>query len=272
MWSLALLACTGAPPDLPSSCNGSPQLCDRPLSEVAFAVTHNAMNVAEEGWLLPNQHRGYEDQVADGIRGFMLDVHDDAGVASLCHGDCALGSEPLLEGLLRFDALLEAYPTEVFVFVIQDEIAPPPIVEAFEISGLIDRVVGSVSPWPTLGALVEADTRLLVTHEGARADAPPWYHATYALAWDNDYAASSIEDFDCALLRGDSDHEIFLLNHFLTAPFASAALAAEANPTAVLMDHVDRCEAETGQRVDWLAVDFYDEGDVVSVVEMLNRR
>ncbi|HHO50234.1 MAG TPA: hypothetical protein ENK18_05010 [Deltaproteobacteria bacterium] len=256
----------------PRACNGSEALCARALSEIAIAVAHNAMNVEAEGWLLPNQHLGYEDQVVDGIRGFMLDVHDDAGVATLCHGDCGLGSEPLLDALIRLRLLLEARPYDVFVLILQDEIEPPGIVDAFEASGLLPRVIGGIEPWPTLSQLIAADTRLLVTHEGARPDAPAWYHATYELAWDNDYAAASVEDFGCDVLRGDRGHEVFLLNHFLTNPLASEALAAEANPADVLLEHIERCEAEAGQRVDWIAVDFYDVGDVLSVVESLNQR
>lgn len=271
---LAMIGCDVAPPEGAGglACNGSAELCDRPLSEVALAVAHNAMNVEAEGWLLPNQHVGYEAQAADGIRGFMLDVHDDEGIATLCHGSCALGAEPLVDGLSRIALLLEAHPNDVFVLILQDEIEPPRIVEAFEASGLRRHAIAQLQPWPTLAELIASDTRLLVTHEGGRADAPAWYHDTYALAWDNDYAAASVEDFDCAPFRGDPGSDVFLLNHFLTSPLASAALAAEANPASVLLEHVQRCEAESGQRVDWLAVDFYDVGDVLSVVTQLNQR
>src|SRR5688572_27409039 len=133
MWFL-LAACTGDPAPSEQSpepgeptCNGQAHLCERPLDEVALAVAHNAMNVEEEGWTAPNQRYGYETQVADGIRGFMLDVHDLDGVPTLCHGACSLGSQPLQEGLARFDALLDAWPDDVFVFVVQDEMDAPPI-------------------------------------------------------------------------------------------------------------------------------------------------
>lgn len=274
-WLGAVLAgCSGEPPpeEAERVCNGRAEACEQRLDEAFFAVAHNAMNVEEEGWLLPNQHVGYEQQVADGIRGFMLDVHDDDGVTSLCHGDCGLGSETLADGLARFSALLDSHPDDVFVFIIQDEVEAAPIAAAFEASGLLGRTIVDVPPWPTLAELVDADTRLLVTHEGDRPDAPPWYHAAYDLAWDNNYAARTVEDFDCAVLRGDSSHDVFLLNHFLTAPIASEALAAEANTAEALRDHVDRCEAETGDRVSWLAVDFYDVGDALAVFDELSRR
>ncbi|MBX2799839.1 MAG: hypothetical protein KTR31_19325 [Myxococcales bacterium] len=278
-----LLACTGS--DTPTTsppvstgdtaparlCNGAP-LCDRPLDQVAIAVTHNAMNVDEEGWLLPNQSFGYEQQVADGIRGFMLDVHDFEGVATLCHAQCGLGSEPLVDGLLRLRALIDAHPDDVFVFVIQDEIEAAPIEAAFAEAGLLDVVVPQVPPWPTLGELVDAGTRLLVTHERDRPDAADWYHPTYGLAWDNDFASKTVDDFDCDVLRGDRSNDVFLLNHFLTDPIATRRLAEEANATDAIWDHVNACEAESGHTVDWIAVDFYEIGGVLEVVAELNAR
>ena len=63
---------------------------------------------------------------------------------------------------------------------------------------------------------------------------------------------------------------MFLLNHFLTAPVANEDLAAIANPESVLRPRIDECEAATGDFVNWVAVDFYDVGDVVGVVEEQN--
>lgn len=279
MWWLLWIGCasrepapTAPTPQPATGCSGSEALCDRPLDEVVLAVAHNAMNSADDGWLIPNQHLAYEDQVALGVRGFMLDTTVEDGETLLCHGPCLLGSEPLVDGLTRFTRLLEQYPRDVFVFVVQDGAGVAETAAAFEAAGLLDDAIVGVPPWPTLGELIDADTRLLVTHESGRADAPGWYHPTYGLAWDNDYAAETVDDFDCDVLRGSRDNDVFLLNHFLTAPVGSASLAAQANTREVLLDHVDRCEAETGDRVSWLAVDFVGVGDVIEVVAELNDR
>jgi hypothetical protein len=59
------------------ACNGSRALCGRRLNEVVFPTTHNAFAAADEpGWLFANQRHGIERQLRDGIRGFMVDVHD----------------------------------------------------------------------------------------------------------------------------------------------------------------------------------------------------
>lgn len=57
-------------------CNGSRDLCDRPLDEVAFASTHNAMSAATNpGWLFAQQEKGLSAQLNDGIRGLFIDAH-----------------------------------------------------------------------------------------------------------------------------------------------------------------------------------------------------
>ena len=57
-------------------CNGDEALCDRPLNEVAFPATHNAMSAAANpGWLFAQQDRAIPDQLVDGIRGLLIDTH-----------------------------------------------------------------------------------------------------------------------------------------------------------------------------------------------------
>ena len=58
------------------NCNGYAELCDRTLDEVAFPATHNAMSAAElPGWFTPNQRRGIQRQLEDGVRAFLIDTH-----------------------------------------------------------------------------------------------------------------------------------------------------------------------------------------------------
>jgi hypothetical protein len=57
-------------------CNGSEELCDRTLDEVAVPAAHNAMSaVTNKDWLLGQQDAGFADQLHDGIRGLLIDAH-----------------------------------------------------------------------------------------------------------------------------------------------------------------------------------------------------
>ena len=56
-------------------CNGLVELCDRPLDQVVFAGTHNAMSGADvPGFMFPSHRVGVRRQLEDGIRALMLDV------------------------------------------------------------------------------------------------------------------------------------------------------------------------------------------------------
>jgi hypothetical protein len=105
------------PPEITPSgaangCNGMPELCDRPLDEVVFAATHNAMGAADvPGWLFPNQERGIRTQLEDGVRALLIDVLPGIPVGRHVKTDFAEGEisreklEPVL-GAEGFDAAL----------------------------------------------------------------------------------------------------------------------------------------------------------------------
>jgi hypothetical protein len=57
------------------ACNGHRELCARPLAEVALPATHNAMSVPLRGWYSAEQERPIAGQLADGVRGLLLDTH-----------------------------------------------------------------------------------------------------------------------------------------------------------------------------------------------------
>ncbi len=58
------------------ACNGYHELCDRPLNQVVFPTTHNSMSAADiPNWMFPNQERSIPEQLQDGVRGFLIDVH-----------------------------------------------------------------------------------------------------------------------------------------------------------------------------------------------------
>lgn len=60
----------------PPRCNGDAALCDLRLDQVVLASTHNSNAAADDGFLLANQESGIADQLAGGIRGFLIDTHE----------------------------------------------------------------------------------------------------------------------------------------------------------------------------------------------------
>lgn len=272
----ALVACTpepSGPPDEAEPCLGELHLCDRPLDEITLLMSHNAMSTAADAWIAPNQNLSLPDQLELGVRGLMLDTYDEDGQVKLCHGSCGFGERPLEDALVELQTFLADNPREVLVLVIQDGASPETTVEVFESVGLDAQaaVIDPSQPWPTPAELIASDTRLIVTTEGDNsAFGVPWYQPTYSLAWDNPYSARTVDEFSCELLRGDQNNRIFLLNHFLTAPFASPSLAEQANTEQALRDHVSACEELTGDYVNWISLDFVDLGAGLKIVKERN--
>ncbi|HEX5622100.1 MAG TPA: hypothetical protein VFX51_26980 [Solirubrobacteraceae bacterium] len=58
-----------------STCNGHEALCDRPLTRVVLAATHNSMSVPSRGWFSAEQDHPIGRQLEDGIRGLLIDTH-----------------------------------------------------------------------------------------------------------------------------------------------------------------------------------------------------
>lgn len=264
---------TGLPD--PLVCNGHAELCDRTYDRVSVAMTHNAMSSEEDGWTPPNQGRNLWHQLEDGVRGFMLDTYEGSdGTALLCHGVCGrpFGSRPFVDALHDLREFMDCHPGEVITLIIQDDLSAARTAETFDAAGLLPYLHAQPAgvPWPTLRSMVESGRRLVVFKEsgGTTID---WYMSAYDdHVWDNDYAAMTNADFDCAANRGAQDHPIFVLNHFLTAPVAMRSLAEMVNHDPELSAHVDRCTAEVGRAPTFVALDFYDASDLFPVIERLN--
>ena len=254
-------------------CNGHVALCDLPFDQVALPATHNSMSNDADGWLFPNQPDGVEAQLEAGVRGLLLDTYDLDGEAVLCHSECDWGSRPLVEVLGAINTFLDEHPSEVMAIIFQDALSPEATAAVFAEVGLDARVL-TVDPgwepggWPTLGELVEADTRLLVTAE-SEGPPPDWYYHAWDLYYDTPYTFDSLDDFNCDLNRGAADNPLFLVNHWL-GPIPTASLGASANAWDVLYDRVVRCQSETGHTPNLVAVDWYSEGELFAVTDAIN--
>ena len=216
-----------------------------------------------------NQQHGITRQLNDGIRSLMLDTMDWEGEPYLCHGYCELGAQPLHEGLAEVEDFLEAHPREVVLIIFQDGLSTEVMVSALEASGLADRAWAHTGEIPTLGELIDAQTNVVITAEHG-GPPPSWYHHAWDLIQDTPYSFSSAAEMSCERLRGANDSPLFLVNHWLGTPLPTETGAMEVNATATLYDRATRCEDERDQRINILAVDFYNHGDLFSVVDTLN--
>jgi hypothetical protein len=275
--------------DVPTTCNGDAALCPRTYDRVTVPMTHNAMSNVAESWSPPNQSHGIARQLADGVRGMMLDLHyydveaneNTAGRIEgrtavdqvyLCHGPCALGRLRLLDGLCTITKFLDDNPGEIFSIVFENDVTDGDTDEVLRASGFGDYVYTHPkgAPWPTLREMIDTNKRLVLFVEN-NGGTPAYLHRAYTdEMWDTPYAFQKKEDFNCSVLRGQKSNALFLVNHWLGRPFADIALAREVNTTAVLGDRVAKCTAEAGRVPTFVSVDFYDVGDLLGVVRKTN--
>lgn len=257
----------------PLVCNGRAELCERSYDSVSFPTTHNAMSSEEDDWIAPNQGRNLWHQLEDGVRAFMLDTYQPRGEGPvlLCHGACGvLGQRPLGAALFELRSFMDCHPAEVLSIIFEPHVDEAPFAQAIEDAGLLPylHVQAGGAPWPTLREMIESGRRLVIFTETSDVTLP-WHHHAYDYVWDNDYSAQTAEDFDCEVLRGSIDNDVFVLNHFITNPVAMRSLAEPVN-YEVLREHALRCREETGRLPNLVTVDFYDASDLFAVVDELN--
>ena len=120
----------------------------RTLDQVTFLTAHNAYaNGVDGGFappfvnLVPNQTRGINQQLADGVRGFMLDLHQTPDGAILCHNSCTLVSRPvaLWVDLQRMVDFLKQHPDQFVTVFLEDYVDPGVLrAELARVNGLSD--------------------------------------------------------------------------------------------------------------------------------------
>lgn len=253
-------------------CNGYAALCDKRFNEVTFPATHNSMSNAADEWVVPNQSFAIPRQLSDGIRAFLIDIHQPEDTLLLCHSACGvLGERPLADALDDIHSFLQSNPHEVISFLIQDEASSQDITTAFVDAGFGDMVYTHTpgEQWPTLRTMIETGQRVVVTFE--RGGPPPkWGHHLWNLAWDTPYSFDSKEAFNCNLNRGSLDNNLFLLNHWISDPLSSKEHAEVANTYQELHNRVHECLKSQNRTPNFIAVDFYEVGGLFRVVRETN--
>lgn len=191
----------------------------------------------------------------------------------LCHGFCELGATAFDQAMSDLGGFLRDNPHEVVILFLQDYVDPFDVQASFERTRLIDYVYTIVpeTPLPTLREMIELDRRVLVLSENlGTQEAPAWYHDGFALVQDTPYSFRTVEAFACTAFRGDAESPLFLINHWLSRSTPSPTDAEGANSFDVLYDRARRCQEERGRLPNLIAVNFYETGDLIDVVDALN--
>ena len=258
-------------------CNGYQILCEKKYNEVAYLTTHNSYNSVEDGFNFPNQNLNITSQLNSGVRGLMIDVYDVDGVPTVYHVYSSLGSESLLSFLNEIKLFLDHNNNEVVTIILESYTNTNSIENAINLAGLTGYLYThdlASSSWPTLRAMVNNNTRLVIFSDVNQAIINQgWYHYVWDYAVETHYAVNIMSDFSCNFNRGDSLNDLFILNHFITSGLGlgveSEAVIINSNP--YFINRVNQCLLEKNKFPNFVTIDFFEHGDGLSVVNELNQ-
>lgn len=270
------------PPGPP--CNTWPALCERAYDAVSYPVAHASMANSASFWLFPAQRRSVRKQLDDGIRGLWLEVHAYEGETTLCFVDCAEGHAPLAPELADVRAFLDDNPREVVTLLVDNRVPAADMENAFDDAELAPYLFTETAPtWPTLGAMIDANRRLVVFLENA-SGAGDGYRPFDDVARTTGAATRALE-LDCDVERGSLDDPFLLANQFLVdgvgngaggegggqnAGRPSAGLSESVNRNPELGERLSACTRAWGRKPNFVAVDFYDTSDVMTATQRLD--
>jgi hypothetical protein len=262
-------------------CNGHAELCARPYDQVTFPGTHDAYDDVMEGFQSPDQTYPIAQQLADGVRVLHLEMkpnlpNDDQ--ALLCHGLCAIGQKPLADDLGAVKTFLDAHPDEVVTLLTEAvNLTTDVVASAFQSSGLLPyvRTQAEGQPWPTLGAIIQSGQRVVVFYVDQTSTGGtrfPWLLDRFTWTWETPWDNEVLTDFArCNADRGTQGNDLYVVDTYLEdLPIETAANAARVNPNPFLLDRVLYCQRTTGARPNFVMVNYYEVGDVLPDVDVLN--
>lgn len=271
---------------------------ERRLDQVTFLTAHNAYaNGVDGGFappfvnLAPNQARGIEQQLRDGVRGFQLDVHQTPDGAILCHNSCTWVSRPvaLWVDVQRIVDFLNRNPNEFVTVFLEDYVSAEVLrSELARVNGLAnvlfrpDQAGVRANGWPTLNTLRATNKRLMIfTDHGRSGDSPQRdaFGVMYQPEWtvENYWSMGSglgTSDWSCysrwstPLNRTEPGFRpLFVMNHFRDVPITGTATTDNGK----LADRARRfCEPAARKTPTYLAVDHYHLGNPMAAVLALS--
>ncbi|WP_369370861.1 hypothetical protein AB1046_19040 [Promicromonospora sp. Populi] len=286
--------------------NPMPPADQRTLDEMSFLTAHNAYaNGVDGGFappfinLAPNQNRGINQQLADGVRGFQLDIHQTGDGAILCHNSCTLVSRPvaLWVDLQRMVDFLAANPDQFVTVFLEDYVDPGVLRSEIErVAGLSDvlyrpNLTGvRENGWPTMARLIADNDRLLIFSDHSRSadEGAGLTRESFGVLYQREWTVENYwsmgpgigtSDWSCysrwydagtnipLTQTGTAFRPLYVMNHFRDVPVEATARTDNER----LLDRAQRfCQPAARKKPNFVAVDRYDVGNPGAAVTTLN--
>ncbi len=191
----------------------------------------------------------------------------------LCHGLCEIGATKWEPVMAQLSGWMATHPREVVTLFIQDTVDPADTNTVFQQAGLLPyvHVQRPGQPWPTLGQMIDSGQRLVVLMEHQSGGSTyPYLLDGFHWVQDTPYDNPTLADLSCRPNRGSPTSPLLLLNTWLNNFTTLATDARTVNRESFLLPYVQRCQSERDHIPNFVAVNFYNLGDVFDVVRRLN--
>jgi hypothetical protein len=192
----------------------------------------------------------------------------------LCHTVCELGATRFTDTLTQMRRYLQANPGAVLMLVLESYVTDASLKQAFDATDTTKyaETLKRGEPLPTLGELVTSGKRLVVFTERPPDGSVPWINSAFEWIQDTPLGNRQASDFTCRRYRGTAASPMLMLNNWVERFPPSPSAQRPVLTKAFLNRRIAECEKERGMPVTGVAVDFYDEGDLVEVASAHNQQ
>jgi hypothetical protein len=185
----------------------------------------------------------------------------------LCHTVCELGATRLTDALTAMRRSLAANPGTVLLVVLENYVKDEDLAKAFRATDTEQyaATLDHNEPLPTLGRLIADGKRMVVFTETPPSGTVPWLNDAFTWIQDTPLGNRRRGDFRCNRYRGTATSPLLMLNNWIERFPPSPTAQKPILTRAFLRARIAACEKQRGMPVSGIAVDFYDQGDVVAV-------
>ena len=277
-------------------CNGHVELCDRKYSNVTQIATHDSAFVG----ILPTDDQTIDvaAQLDAGVRFLQAQTHRNIfGTLSLCHTSCFLKDAGSVEAYLRVvKEWLDKHPKEVVTVLLTngDNVKVSEFDAVFSASGIKPYAYipgpshnpSVLDSWPTLGALIKNDTRLVAFLDYGALETVPYILPEFLYFWETSFDMTDPSFPQCVINRPGSLAEnpavaaqrMYIVNHFLDTEMLGMDVpdrrdARKTNAVGgseSIGAQISLCRREHGRAPKGILLDFFDQGDGFAVQDALN--
>mmetsp|Transcript_43656 Transcript_43656/g.76707 ORF Transcript_43656/g.76707 Transcript_43656/m.76707 type:complete len:408 (+) Transcript_43656:278-1501(+) len=281
-------------------CNGLASNCNLAVNEVVFPMVHNAQSSYENNFVGASNNKGLEEALVTGYRGLqlstcicegflskmLLEQDEEWGLGDsnlgFCDRSCGLGVRDPKDVLTNLKTFIETNTQEILIieFSMNDG-SSSDLRTALQYSGLLDHVYHPqdeyyIEEWPTMQQLIDDNTRILLFGSGDGMESCPAYDCDDGILFAGDHFSrtetdgSDLDSCDSTRSGDVVNVGYFLMNHYgenkMKVP--SPKKARELNSYSNLEARMEECQEK--RLPNLLAVEFWDEGDVLEFVNIKN--